>query len=116
MKTADGVDIQLGGKYWVPTDDEFDINQVIAVKLCHPKKDDLFNDLHTVEVVLDDLKWHEFPSEMFSTRELCHSEIIARNERKCELKYNELEQLELLLHSLKNGGKDEDRNLNQRVA
>ncbi len=106
MNTADGVDITAGSKYWVPRNDEMGIIQVIAVKLCHPKKDDLFENLNTVEVVDEagGAKWHEFPSEMFSAQELCHSEIITRNEVKREAMYNALEQLELGLHALKNGG------------
>lgn len=105
MNTADGLEIAVGGRYWTPTDDENNVLIVTAVKLHPPKKDDLFEDLHTVEVVGEnDKKWHEFPSEMFSTKETCLADVISRNERKRESMYDSLEKLELSLHNLKTGG------------
>lgn len=104
MFTADGSAIVPGGRYWTPTDQEDNVLIVTAVKLHPPKKDDLFEDLNTVEVVGDDSKkWHEFPSEMFLARETCLAEVISRNERKRESMYDSLEKLELSLHTLKNG-------------
>lgn len=108
MRTADDVEISPGGKYWTPTEDEMSTVNVTAVKLHPPKRDDLFPDMHTVEVVSEDTgkRWHEFPGEMFSTRESCISDIIARGERRRESMYNDLERLEMGIHALKNG---EDR-------
>jgi hypothetical protein len=104
MNTADGVEISVGGRYWVPTEDEFSTVLVTVVKIHLPKKDDLFADFTTVEVVSEDeRRWHDFPFEMHSTKESCVSDIIARNERKRDSMYDQLEKHELRMHALKNG-------------
>ena len=105
MRTADNMEISVGSRYWTPTDDEMSTINVTAVKLHPPKKDDLFEDLNTVEVVSESNgnRWHEFPLEMFSSKESCVSDIIARGERRRESMYKDLEVLEVGIHALKNG-------------
>lgn len=101
MKTADGIEVEVGKSYWV-AGDEFTLPYQITVKRIHrPSKSDPFA-FASIEMVREgeEKSIHDFANQLYADASKCIQEQIKMANAVRESMYDSLEKVELNLYAL----------------